>query len=133
MSAENALVAAVVARLKADAALQAILGGRVHEEAPAQPTYPYVTVTRVQGRPLPAEGGAVEHLLTLSCVSQYGGGAEARALADAVRTTLDEAALPLGGHRLVTLRVTYADVFRGSDGKSVLGVLRLRAVTEPLH
>ena len=42
------------------------------------------------------------------------------------------AAPALDGHRLVTLRVAYADGFRGSDLKSVLGLLRLRAVTEPL-
>ena len=133
--AEGALCAAVAARLKAEPALAPLLGSpaRVYEAAPAQPTYPYVTVSRTQSRPVNADGGGAEHRLTLTCVSQYGGAEEARALSACVRTVLDDAALALDGHRLVNLRVAYADVFRGSDLKSVLGLLRLRAVTEPLH
>ena len=130
--AEQALCAAVTARLKADAGLQALIGGRVYDEAPAQPTHPYATVGRVQGRPLPADGGAQEHLLTLTCVSRYGGKPEARAVVAAMRALLDDAAIELDDHRLVSLRAAYADVFRASDEESVLGVLRLRAVTEPL-
>ena len=126
---ERALCAAVKARLKAEPALAAWLGSpvRVHTDVPAQPTYPLVVVGRTQSRPVPADGGGQEHRLTLTCVSRYGGAPEARALTAAVRTTLDDAALAVDGQRLVTLRVTYADVFRGSDGQSVLGVLRLRA------
>ena len=131
--AESALCAAVAERLKADAALQALIGGRVYEQAPGQPTYPYATITRVQGRPLPADGGAREHLLTLTCVSRYGGKAEARLVVAAMRALLDDATPALSDHRLVSLRAAYADVFRGSDLKSVLGLLRLRAVTEPLN
>jgi hypothetical protein len=74
----------------------------------------------------------VEHLLTLTCVSQYGGKPEAREMTAAMREVLDDAPLDLGEHRLVSLRAAYADVFRASDMKSVLGLLRLRAVTEPL-
>eukprot|EP01035_Chromulina_nebulosa_P001408 gene1408-1882_t len=40
------------------------------------------------------------------------------------------AAPTLEGWRLVNLRVTYGDVFRAADGKTVQGVIRLRAVTE---
>ena len=132
--AESALVEAVAARLKAEPALAALLGSpaRVHDAAPAQPTYPYVTVSRTESRPLNGDGGGAEHRLTLTSVSQYGGVEEARALTAALREALDEAELGLEGHRLVSLRVAYADVFRASDMKSVLGLLRLRAVTEPV-
>ena len=132
--AESALVAAVVARLKAEPGLQALLGNppRVYEAAPAQPTYPYLIVGRTESRPLKADGGGAEHRLTLTCVSQYGGPEEARALTGAVRGVLDDAPLALSDHRLVSLHVAYVDVFRGSDRARVLGVLRLRAVTEPL-
>ena len=132
--AESALCAAVAERLRGDAALAPWLGppARVWDAAPAQPTYPCVTVGRTQSRPLKADGGGAEHLLTLTCAVQYGGVPEARALTAAVREAVDGAALAPAGHRLVNLHVAYADVFRGSDLKSVLGVLRLRAVTEPL-
>ena len=129
---EQALCAAVTARLKSDAALQALLGGRVYDEAPEQPTYPYVTLTRVSGRPLRGDGPAQEHLLTLSCVSRYGGRAEARAVVAAMRDLLDDAPLQPEDHRLVSMQVAYIDVFRASDFRSVLGLVRLRAVTEPL-
>ena len=132
--AESELVAAVTARVKAAPALATFLGdpARVYDAVPAQPTYPYVTVARSESRPVNADGGGTEHRLTLTSVSQYGGVEEARALTAALREVLEDAALALDGHRLVTLRVAYADVFRGSDLKSVLGLLRLRAVTEPL-
>ena len=133
--AESALAAAVAARLKAEPALSALLGdpARVYEAAPTQPTYPYVTVARTESRPLKADGGGAEHRLTLTGVSRYGGPEEARALTGALRAVLDDAPLTLDGHRLVSLRVAYADVFRGSDTSTVLGLLRLRAVTEPLN
>ena len=132
--AESALAAAVIERLKAEPELAAFLGSpaRVYDAAPAQPTYPYAAVSRSESRPLKADGGGAEHRLTLTSVSQYGGVEEARALTALLRAALDDAWLTLDGHRLVTLRVAYADVFRGSDLKSVLGLLRLRAVTEPL-
>ena len=133
--AESALCEAVAERLRREVALAPWLGtpARVYDAAPAQPTYPYVTVGRTQSRPLKADGGGAEHLLTVTCMVQYGGVPEARALTAAVREAVDEAALAPAGHRLVSLYVAYADVFRSSDLKSALGLLRLRAVTEPLH
>jgi hypothetical protein len=50
-----------------------------------------------------------------------------------VRLSLHGAALSLDGHRLINLRVTYADLFKAADWRSTYGVLRLRAVTEPLN
>ena len=133
--AESALCDAIAARLKADAALAPWLGtpARVWAEAPAQPTYPYALVERTQSRPLKADGGGAEHRVTVRCVVQYGGVETARELTAAVREALDDAALALEAHALVSVRVAYADVFRASDGKSVLGLLRVRAVTEPLN
>ena len=73
---------------------------------------------------------AVEHLLTLTCASRFGGPEEARALVAAVRLALHEARPALSGRRLVTLRVPYADVFAGADRETTLGIVRVRAVTE---
>ena len=97
--AESALCDAVADHLRAEPALAPWLGdpARVYGEPPAQPTYPYVTVSRTQSRPLKADGGGFEHLLTLTCAVQYGGVPEARALTAAVRAALDDAAPPLAG------------------------------------
>lgn len=131
---ERALVGAVLARLAADGALKPWLGepARVHEQPPQTPTYPYLTVSRTQSRPSPWEGGGAEMLITVTAVTRHGGAAEARAITGAARRVLEAERPQLDGHRLIDLRAVYADVFTGSDRRSTLGVLRLRAVTEPL-
>jgi hypothetical protein len=127
---DKPLIDALVAALKAASAVTAIAGQRIHAAAPRMPTYPCVVVTRSEGRPV--EGDTVEHLLTLTCASRFGGPEEARALVAAVRVALHDAKPALSGRRLVTLRVPYADVFAGADRETTLGIVRVRAVTEPL-
>jgi hypothetical protein len=134
MDPERALVGGVLARLQGEGALQAWLGSpaRVHEAPPAKPTYPYLTVSRTQSRPSPWEGGGAELTLTVTAVCRYGGAEEARGVTGAVRRVLEASPPAPEGHRLIDLRAVYADVFAARDGRSTLGVLRLRAVTEPL-
>lgn len=131
---ERALVEAVLARLAGDGALAPWLGApaRVHAEPPEQPTYPYLTVSRTQSRPSPWEGGGAEVLITVSAVTRHGGAEEARAITGAARRVLEASRPVLDGHRLIDLRAVYADVFTAADRRSTLGVLRLRAVTEPV-
>ena len=131
MDAERALQGAVLARLRADSGVAAVVGRRVWDRPPADPGWPYLTFTRAETRPLRADGGGLEHRLTLTCVSKFGGSEEAKAAVGSVRAALDGAGLSLaGGWRCVDARVTYADVFRASDGRRTYGVLRVRAVTE---
>jgi len=132
---DRALQKAVLAALRGAAALSALLGDppRVFDEPPAQPGYPYLTLSRAETRPWGGVlGEGVEHALTLTCVSRFGGVEEAKAVMAAVRAVLHGAALTLDDHRLVNLRATFGDTFRASDWRSTFGVLRLRAVTEPL-
>lgn len=130
---DRALQAAVLSHLRADSSLDAILGERIYDEPPASPSYPYVTLGRSETRPWGGvDGEGVEHALTLTCVSRFGGAEEAKAVVAALRAALHGAALTLTDHRLVNLRATYADVFRASDWRSTFGVLRVRAVTEPI-
>jgi len=130
---DKPLIDALVASLKAAPAVTAIVGQRIHPGPPRLPTYPCVVVTRAEGRPVGSSGAdddAIEHLLTLTCASRFGGPEEARALVAAVRLALHDARPALSGRRLVTLRVPYADVFAGADRETTLGVVRVRAVTE---
>ena len=130
---DRALQAAVLDHLRADSALDAILSERIYDEPPASPLYPYVTLGRSETRPWGGiDGEGVEHALTLTCVSRFGGAEEAKAVVAALRAALHGAALTLTDHRLVNLRATYADVFRATDWRSTYGVLRVRAVTEPI-
>lgn len=124
----------LIAYLKDHAPLQTWLGAqvRIHDAVPPEPVYPYVLVDRVEAQPFGGVGvAATEQAVTLRVVSDFDGTEEARAIASELRVALDQAQVPLDSHHLVSLRVTYLDVFRGAD-RTVFALLRLRAVTEPI-
>jgi hypothetical protein len=129
---EEAVAAVLVAALKAAPAVTTLVAARVHADAPRHPVYPCVSLGRQESRPFGPDADGLEHLLTVTCASKFGGPEEARAVTAAVRAALHNAPLSVAGRRLVTLRVTYADVFRAADRELSLGVLRVRAVTETL-
>lgn len=127
---ESALQKAVLAALKGDAAVQALLGGRVWDHPPEGPDFPHLVIGRCESRPVAADGGGVEQRLTLTGVSRFAGSEEAKAVSAAVRACLHEAVLEADGVRTATLRATFADVFRAGDARRTYAVVRLRAVTE---
>ena len=127
---EAALQAALIARLRADDALDALVGGRVWDGEPAKRVFPYVTVSRVESRPVRADGGGVEQVLTLTGHSRFEGLEETRAISAAIRAALHEADLTAEGVRVVNPRVTFADVFGSPEGRRSHAVVRVRAVTE---
>ena len=129
---ENALQKALIAHLRLDDTLRALLGdpARIWDEAPRGAIWPYLLIGRSESRPVEADGCGVEHQLSLRCASRFAGTEEAKAICAAVRAAIHEAALEADGVRTVSIRATYADVFRSSDLKRVWGVVRVRAVTE---
>jgi hypothetical protein len=133
---ERALQQALLTKLRGNGDLTALLGNppRVYDEPPADLVYPYVSLGRSETRPWGGlDGEGLEHVLSLTVVSVFGGSEEAKAVMALVRLSLHGTALSLDGHRLINLRVTYADLFKAADWRSTYGVLRLRAVTEPLN
>jgi hypothetical protein len=133
MSPDLALQKALLAHLRSDAALAALLGDppRIHDVAPQAADWPMVLFGRAESRPWGGlEGEGVEHVLTLTCLSRFDGAEEAKAIVAALRARLHGGEVALEGWRLVNLRVTYADVFRVAEGRQ--GVVRVRAVTEAL-
>ena len=60
---ENALQKALIAHLRADAALKALLGdpARIWDEAPRGAGYPHLLIGRCESRPVEADGCGVEH------------------------------------------------------------------------
>lgn len=126
---ELALQKALIDHLRADATLAALLGGRVWDQPPERPGYPHLMLGRWESRPT-ADGGGVEHALTLSCASRFPGTEEAKAVTAAVRARLDGATLEADGVRTVNLGVRFADVFPAPDRRRVHAVMRVRAVTE---
>ena len=125
------LQAALLVYLRGQASLAVWLGApaRVYDQPPTEVLYPYVTFGRVSAQSIGGVGTEVtEQVLNLMCVSRFGGSEEAKAIAAELRVLLDGAALDLAG--LVSLRVSYIDVFRAADQRTTYALVRLRAVTE---
>jgi hypothetical protein len=132
MSHELALQKALVAHLKADPATRALLGERIWDSTPSTMSYPHLLIGRSESRPVAADGGGIEHLLTLTIVSRFQGAEEAKAALAAVRACLTDAALEGDGMRTVSLGVRFSDVWRSPTGPRTYAVLRVRAVTEDI-
>ena len=132
MSHELALQKALIAHLKADPTLQASIEGRIWDTAPPSPGYPHLLIGRSESRPVAADGGGMEHLLTLTVVSRFLGTEEAKAAMAAIRLRLTDAALESDDLRTVSLGVRFTDVWRSPGGHRTYAVLRVRAVTEEI-
>jgi len=133
---EAALQKALIAHLRADAAVRALLGdpARIHDAAAgAVREFPHLQIGRCESRPVRADGGGVEQALALTVVSRFRGSEEAKAVLAAVRVSLNDAALEADGVRTVSLSVAFADVFPSADGARTFAVLRVRAVTEEVE
>jgi hypothetical protein len=125
---------AIHAALAADAPLTALLGGsRIYDAPPSDATFPYLAIDQIQIRDWSTgtEPGA-EHMVMLHVWSRHSGKMEVHEISDAVRGALDGVLLSLDDHRLVNLRHQYSELKRDPDGETHHGVLRFRAVTEPL-
>lgn len=129
---ESALQKALIAHLRADATLKALLGdpARIWDQAPRDAGWPRVTVGRSESQPVAAADCGIEHRISLRCASRFDGVEEAKAVCAAVRAALHEVPLEADGVRAVSLKTTFVDVFRGQGQRSTWGVVRLRAVTE---
>ncbi len=135
VNAQWALQKALLAMLNADPDLGAVLGNpvRIYDDIPEQPQFPFATFDRASARPVNAEhGGALEHQMTLKIWSHYGGRREALEGLNALRNAIDDAALILDEHHLVSVRTIFADVFRIRSSRVFEAILNLRAITEPL-
>lgn len=132
MSADVALASAIRAAALGDAGVQALVLDRFYDDPPPDVTFPYITIGRIESRPVGAsQREALEHGVTLHVWSRYGGRAETLQVIGALRDCLHNAALDVTERRLVLLFALFTDVFRSGDGRTTHGVLRLKAVTEP--
>lgn len=134
-SAALALQSAVVARLAASSEVSALTGGvaRIFDDVPPATAYPYVTVGQALDRDWSTgSSGGREHTLTVHIWSQSPGRREVHRIAAAVSATLHDAPLALTGHHLVNLRHELTEARRDPDGSTYQGIVRFRAVTEPV-
>lgn len=129
-----ALRMAMLARLTADAALVAALGGaKIFDEAPRNAEPPYVLFAEAQMRDWSAQlmRGA-EQFPTLSVISTQRGVREALDIAQMIAGLLDEAPLALASHTLIDLRLLAIETKREQNGRFARVNLRFRATTEYL-
>lgn len=124
---------AVFAALGADATLTVLLGpGRIFDDVPQGTPLPYVTLGRMtaQDWSTGSEDGT-EHVFTVHVWSGARGKKQAHELLGAIRAALHDQPLAVTGHSLVNLRHEHSEIRRDTDGETVHGFARFRAVTEP--
>lgn len=132
MSAEQALLRAIHARLLAEPLLAPLLAaGGIRDRIVPRLRLPALIYGEIDSRDYAtATEPGEEHFLTLGLWSEGEGRAEAQALAAAVRASLHHAALTLSGAHLVSIACHSMKSRRDEEtGLSVID-LTFRAVTE---
>jgi hypothetical protein len=126
------LIVRLLAHLKADKGLQALLGdpARIWDRVMPGAGVPYLTLQASRSRGLPGAEGAFEHEVDLICTSRFRGSEEARAVMAALRLALDGVALSDPALKVLRLEVGPSHLAVSSDGQVTTGRLNLRAVTE---
>jgi len=105
----------------------------VFDDVPRGTPFPYVFLGDVETRDWSTQRSrGAEHALGLHVWSDHKGRKEALSIIDALDKALDGAALPLVAHRLVNLRTLFWTVLQDQSRGLYHGLMRLRAVTEPL-
>lgn len=129
-----ALQKAIHSRLVSDAAVLGLLGGpRVYDDVPRGAALPYVTFGLTTERDWSVgDAAGDEHILTLHVWSGGAGRKQTQDIIGAMKGALHDQLLSLSGHRLINLRHEFSDTRREPDGDGFRGLVRLRAVTEPL-
>ena len=125
---------AIIAQLKQDTALLALLGGdRVFDAVPAKAVCPYLSYGPVSMRDWSTGSNAgQEHFISISFYSRQPGFREAYALSDTVIESLESAELELDGHKLIFFRFDTAEFRRENDSLTTRALISFRALTEKL-
>jgi hypothetical protein len=125
---------ALDAVFKADAAVIAALGNpvRIYDAPVKMAALPFSVWRRFETRNIDASGATThEHIATLEVVCKQTGANEARAAIAALATRASGPVPAAVGAKIVLVLPVYSDVMRATDGKSSLGILRLKIIAEP--
>jgi hypothetical protein len=120
--------------LTADAALVAKLGGqKVFDATPPNQAFPYVSFgrTSIYDWSTGTESGT-EQLFTIHVWSKAKGKTETLEIMESIRQLIDAAPPELDDHALVNLQLEFAEVRFDDDISVHHGMLRFRAVMEPV-
>ncbi len=129
-----ALAKAVHATLSANIAVQSVLGQspRLYDHPPEDPIYPYLTYGPMRSEDIGGDDSPMTaHIMTLHLWSRYGGRAETMAMIQAVSGALEDGSWGLENGHLVSANVIFTDQFRAPDGRTIHGIIRFNATTQP--
>jgi hypothetical protein len=132
-SPELELQGAIVARLKADPAVAALIAGRVYDNVPQNAAFPYVTIGPVDSvgfDPDCITGFDVAQ--QIDCWSRSVGFPEVKKIVDAVRAALHdkEDAMPLSSNDMVFFEHRTTRINRDPDGLTSHGIIGFEAAIE---
>ncbi|MBA1200453.1 DUF3168 domain-containing protein [Pseudomonas capeferrum] len=104
----------------------------VYDAVPEGTPYPYVTLDyEVSSNKTPVFGRKRENrLFYLSIWSSYQGQAEVKRINAQIAEALDEVSLPLSTGNAVSVRVLRTQTNREPDGKTFMGAITLRIITQ---
>ncbi|MFF2320933.1 DUF3168 domain-containing protein [Agrobacterium sp. NPDC058088] len=131
MSAANALLQAIFARLTGDAALTALIPGGVVDRLLSRAVLPCIVIGDLESRDYStATEKAEEHFLSLHIWSDANGRKGAGEIAALVKNLLDDSALSIAGASLVNLQLLSSRSRRDGKTRNFVEEMRFRAVTE---
>jgi hypothetical protein len=109
-----------------------VSGGRIYDQVPAQPVFPYVTVGDVQV--LPDKADCIDGSETFPQVDVWTrstGYPETKQIATDVLAALDDQPLDVDGFNLVVFEFTEVRYLRDPDGLTRHGVLTFHGLLQP--
>jgi len=128
---ELELQGAIVARLKADTAVAALINGRIYDSVPVGAAFPYVSIGPVDSNEDDADCiAALEVAQQIDCWSRATGFPECKKVVDAVRAALHDYSLDLATNALVFFEHRSSRVTRDPDGITSHGILGFEGVIE---
>jgi hypothetical protein len=134
-NSELEIQGAIVARLKADPAVTALVNGRIYDAPAANATFPYVSIGPVDS--VDDDADCITGLIVaqqIDCWSRYAGGGtvEVKKMADAVRAALHnrEGDMPLSTNGMAYFQHRNSRIVRDPDGLTSHGILAFEAAIE---
>lgn len=129
------LQTALYTALTSDTNLQSLIGlpARVYDAVPSDTVFPFIQIGAGQVFPYGGIEGGFQHIIRITAFSRWGGRQECKAIAEAVRSLLQNAALTLEGHTLVQSRLVFEDHLRHREPETFQGAMRYRMVTIPIN
>jgi Protein of unknown function (DUF3168) len=120
---------------KADAGVIAALGNpvRIYDAPVKMAALPFAVWRRFETRNIDASNVTThEHIATLEVVCKQTGAIEARLAVAALAARAAGPVPSATGAKIILVLPVYSDVMRATDGKSWLGIVRLKIIAEPI-